>query len=121
MKRQVEAWRQAQITYELAKLIFYAAFVDGKLDAPRSLLSEVHRCILSRSTRNSSDARCGACLTRLPALTIQLDPVPRFKSHDQAGRISEPVAGLCAVPAKRIGFQDEIAAEVLEDRQLGSD
>jgi hypothetical protein len=33
-QRQVEQWRQAQITDERAKLIFYAAFVDGKLDAP---------------------------------------------------------------------------------------
>jgi hypothetical protein len=43
MQRQVEHWRQAQVTDERAKLIFYAAFVDGKLDAPKSLLPEVHR------------------------------------------------------------------------------
>ena len=43
MRRQVEEWRQAQITDERAKLILYSAFVDGKLEAPRSLLSEVHR------------------------------------------------------------------------------
>jgi hypothetical protein len=43
MQRQVEHWRQAQIADERAKLLFYSAFVDGKLDAPRSLLSEVHR------------------------------------------------------------------------------
>jgi len=43
MRRQVEEWRQAQVTDERAKLILYSAFVDGKLDAPRSLFSEVHR------------------------------------------------------------------------------
>jgi hypothetical protein len=43
LQRQVEYWRQAQITDERAKLILYAAFVDGNLDAPRSLLQEVHR------------------------------------------------------------------------------
>ena len=43
MRRQVEEWRQAQITDERAKLILYSAFVDGKLEAPRSLLSAVHR------------------------------------------------------------------------------
>jgi hypothetical protein len=43
MQRQVESWRQTQITDAQAKLIFYAAFVDGKLDAPRSLLADVHR------------------------------------------------------------------------------
>jgi hypothetical protein len=43
MQRQVESWRQTQITDAQAKLIFYSAFVDGKLDAPKSLLPEVHR------------------------------------------------------------------------------
>lgn len=43
MQRQVEQWRSSQITDERAKLILYAAFVDGELEAPRSLLPEVHR------------------------------------------------------------------------------
>jgi hypothetical protein len=43
MQRQVEHWRQTQLTDERAKLIFYVAFVDGKLEAARSLLSHVHR------------------------------------------------------------------------------
>src|SRR5437588_7489424 len=51
MQRQVEHWRQAQITDERAKLILYAAFVDGKLDAPRSLLPEVHRLYFEAAVR----------------------------------------------------------------------
>jgi hypothetical protein len=43
MRRQVEIWRQTQITDIQARLIIYAAFVERKLDAPKSLLSEVHR------------------------------------------------------------------------------
>src|SRR5258708_8723421 len=43
MQRQVEHWGHTQISDERAKLILYAAFVDGKLEAPRTLLSEVHR------------------------------------------------------------------------------
>ena len=43
MQRQVEHWRHVQITDERAKLIFYSAFIHGKLDAPKSLLSDVHR------------------------------------------------------------------------------
>ena len=33
MQRQVESWRQTQITDAEANLIFYSAFVDGKLEA----------------------------------------------------------------------------------------
>jgi hypothetical protein len=40
---QIEHWRQTQTTDERAKLIFYSAFIDGKLDAPKGLLSDVHR------------------------------------------------------------------------------
>jgi hypothetical protein len=45
MQLQVESWRQTQIAdaQAKAKLIFYSAFIDSKLDAPKSLLSEVHR------------------------------------------------------------------------------
>jgi hypothetical protein len=38
----VELWRKTQGTDERAKLIFYNAFIDGALDAPRSLLPDVH-------------------------------------------------------------------------------
>jgi len=43
LQRQVELWRKTQITDDTAKLIFYSAFIDGKLEAPRTLLPEVHR------------------------------------------------------------------------------
>ena len=43
MQRQVESWRQTQITDAQAKLIFYSAFVDGRLEAPKSLLPDAHR------------------------------------------------------------------------------
>jgi hypothetical protein len=36
-------WRKTQIIDDTAKLIFYTAFIDGTLEAPRSLLPEVHR------------------------------------------------------------------------------
>jgi len=65
MERQVESWRKTQISDEQAKLVLYSAFVDGKLDAPRSLLPTV--TISSRSTRNSRRARCGAYQTHSPA------------------------------------------------------
>jgi hypothetical protein len=43
LQRQVELWRKTQIPEDTARLIFYSAFIDGKLEAPRTLLPEVHR------------------------------------------------------------------------------
>jgi hypothetical protein len=34
LQRQVETWRKTQIADETAKMIFYSAFIDGKLEAP---------------------------------------------------------------------------------------
>src|SRR5882762_4008835 len=41
MQRQVEQWRQTQLTDDRAKMILYQAFVEGELEAPRSLLPYV--------------------------------------------------------------------------------
>jgi hypothetical protein len=57
LQRQVETWRQTQITDDTAKLILYSAFVDGKLEAPRSLLPEVHRLYFEPQARRSSPGR----------------------------------------------------------------
>src|SRR5882724_9313206 len=43
LQHQIETWRKTQITDDTAKLILYSAFIDGKLEAPRSLLPDVHR------------------------------------------------------------------------------
>jgi hypothetical protein len=48
MQRQVESWRQTQITDARAKLIFYSGFVEGKLEASSSFLPDVHWLFFER-------------------------------------------------------------------------
>ena len=43
LQRQLEGWRQTQIADERAKLILYEAFVEGELEAPRSLPNALTR------------------------------------------------------------------------------
>jgi hypothetical protein len=43
LRKQVEAWQRSDLTDVTAKLILHRAFVEGELDAPRSLLSPVHQ------------------------------------------------------------------------------
>src|SRR5579862_9368712 len=42
MRRQVEGWREVQLTDDRAKLIIYRAFVEAELDAPKHLVRNVH-------------------------------------------------------------------------------
>ncbi len=67
MRRQVEEWRQAQITDERAKLILYAAFVDGEQKRQERFSPKSTGFTCNQSTRNFRRERCGACRTRLPA------------------------------------------------------
>lgn len=43
LQRQIDQWRETQLSHDRAKLILYGAFVEGELEAPKSLLGEVHQ------------------------------------------------------------------------------
>jgi hypothetical protein len=85
MQRQVEHWRQTQLTDERAKLIFYAAFIDGKLDAPRSLLSEVHRLYFEPQYEEFSPRTMWSLSNAFTSAFKKLDPVPQFKATAKLG------------------------------------
>ena len=85
LQRQVETWRQAQITDDTAKLIFYSAFVDGKLDAPRSLLPEVHRMYFEPQYPEFSSRTMWSLSNAFTSAFKKLDPVPQFKATTKLG------------------------------------
>jgi hypothetical protein len=85
MQRQVESWRQTQITDAQAKLIFYAAFVDGKLDAPKSLLPEVHRLYFEPEYPEFSARSMWSLSNAFTSAFKKLDPVPQFKATARLG------------------------------------
>jgi len=82
---QVEPWRKTQITDETAKLIFYSAFIDGKLEAPRSLLPEVHRLYFEPQYPQFSARTMWSLSNAFTSAFKQLDPVPQFKATAKLG------------------------------------
>jgi hypothetical protein len=85
MQRQVEGWRQTQITDAQAKLIFYGAFVDGKLDAPRSLLADVHRLYFEPEYPEFSARTMWSLSNAFTSAFKKLDPQPQFKATAKLG------------------------------------
>src|SRR5262249_8404520 len=79
MQRQVESWRQTQISDAQAKLIFYSAFVDGKLDAPKSLLPEVHRHYFEPQYPEFSPRTMWSLSNAFTSAFKKLDPVPQSR------------------------------------------
>jgi hypothetical protein len=85
MQRQVEQWRQAQITDAQAKLIVYSAFIDGKLDAPKSLLPDVHRLYFEPEYPEFSARTMWSVSNAFTSAFKKLDPLPQFKATAKLG------------------------------------
>jgi hypothetical protein len=85
MQRQVESWRETQLSDERAKLIFYSAFIDGKLEAPRTLLPEVHRMYFEPQYPEFSPRTMWSLSNAFTSAFKKLDPVPQFKATAKLG------------------------------------
>ena len=85
LQRQVELWRKTQVTDERAKLIFYNAFIDGALDAPRSLLPEVHRLYFEPEYPEFSARTMWSLSNAFTSAFKRLDPIPQFKATAKLG------------------------------------
>ena len=85
MQRQVESWRHTQITDTQAKLIFYSAFVDGKLDAPKGLLPDVDRQYFEPEYPEFSQRTMWGLSNAFTSAFKKLDPVPQLKATAKLG------------------------------------
>jgi hypothetical protein len=85
MQRQVDLWRQTQITDAQARLIFYSAFVDGRLKAPEGLLYDVHRMYFEPEYPEFSARTMWSLSNAFTSAFKILDPVPQFKATAKLG------------------------------------
>lgn len=85
MRRQVELWRQTQISDDRAKLILYRAFVDEELEAPKSLLSRVHGHYFQPQYEEFSPRTAWSLSNAFTSALKELDPIPQFKATAKLG------------------------------------
>jgi hypothetical protein len=85
MQHQVEHWQQTQLTDAQAKLILYSGFVDGKLDAPKSLLPEVHHLYFEPEHPEFSARTMWSLSNAFTSAFKKLDPVPQLKATAKLG------------------------------------
>jgi hypothetical protein len=85
MRRQVELWRQTQLSDDTAKLILYRAFVEGELEAPKSLLSSVHRLYFEAQYEEFSPRTMWSLSNAFTSAFKELDPIPQFKATAKLG------------------------------------
>jgi hypothetical protein len=98
-QRQVELWRKTQITDDTARPILYTAFIDGKLEAPRRPLPEVHRVYFEPQYEEFSPRTMWSLFNAFTSTFKKLDPVPQFKATAKLGEfLSQLPAMIHAIP-----------------------
>jgi hypothetical protein len=85
MRRQVEAWREQQLSTATAKLVIYRAFVEGDLDAPRHLAQTVHQLYFNPRHDEFQPRTMWSLSNAFTSALKQLDPIPQFKATAKLG------------------------------------
>lgn len=86
--------RETQVTDATAKLILDSAFVDGKLEAPRSLLPDVHRLYFEPEYSKFAARTMWSLSNAFTSTFKKLDPLPQFKATGELGAFFRPNAEL---------------------------
>jgi len=85
MQRQVEAWRESQITDDFAKLTIYRAFVEGELEVPRHLARDVHKHYFEPQYADFAPRTMWSLSNAFTSTLKDLDPIPYFKATAKLG------------------------------------
>jgi Domain of unknown function (DUF932) len=91
MRRQVEAWREQQISTTAAKLIIYRAFVEGLLAAPRHLAGVVHGLYFSPKYEEFQPRTLWSLSNAFTSAFKELDAFPQFKATAKLSAFLESV------------------------------
>jgi hypothetical protein len=89
MRKQVEAWRQTQLTDVTAKLIIYDAFIEGELDVPKHLARRVHDLYFEPQYEEFKPRTVWSLSNAFTSAFKDIDPIPQFKATAKLGSFLE--------------------------------
>jgi hypothetical protein len=89
MRKQVEAWKQARLTDQAAKLIIYRAFVEGELDVPKHLTRPVHDLYFNPTVEEFAPRTLWSLSNAFTSAFKNLEPIPQFKATARLGSFLE--------------------------------
>jgi len=85
MRKQVESWRNFQLSDAAAKLVIYRAFIEDGLEAPKHLSREVHRLYFDPQFPEFQPRTLWSLSNAFTSAFKDLDPVPQFKATAKLG------------------------------------
>jgi hypothetical protein len=91
MRRQVESWKQTQISDDQAKLTIYCAFSAGELEAPKHLARRVHELYFYPPYEEFASRTVWSLGNAFTSAFEALDPIPQFKATAKLAQFLESV------------------------------
>jgi hypothetical protein len=80
MQKQVEAWREAELTNVTAKMIVYEAFIENELDVPKHLARRVHEHYFNPQHEEFKARTLWSLSNAFTSTFKELEPIPQFKA-----------------------------------------
>ena len=80
MRKQVEAWRESQLSDTVAKLIIYRAFIESDLEVPKHLAKPVHDLYFSPKHEEFQPRTMWSLSNAFTSAFKQLEPIPQFRA-----------------------------------------
>src|SRR5437870_13316052 len=89
MRKQVEAWRESELTDVTAKVVIYEAFVEGKLWAPKHRARTVHDLYFEPKYEEFRSRTIWSLSNAFTSAFKELEPIPQFKATAKLGEFLE--------------------------------
>jgi hypothetical protein len=80
MRKQVEVWRETQLSDTTAKLIIYRAFIESDLEVPRHMAKPVHDLYFSPKYEEFQPRTKWSLSNAFTSAFKQLEPIPQFRA-----------------------------------------
>jgi hypothetical protein len=91
MRKQVDAWRESQLSDTAVKLIIYRAFIESDLEVPKHLARPVHDLYFSPEHPEFQPRTLWSLSNAFTSAFKQLEPIPQFKATAKlAGFLAQP-------------------------------
>jgi hypothetical protein len=80
MSKQVDRWKDSQLTEVTAKLIIYRAFIESDLEVPKHLARPVHDLYFSPQHEEFQPRTLWSLSNAFTSAFKELEPIPQFKA-----------------------------------------
>jgi hypothetical protein len=86
MQRQIEVWRESQLTDVAAKLVIYQAFIESELDVPRNLARVVHNEYFNPRCDDFQPRTMWSLSNAFTSAFRDLNAIPQFRATAKLGQ-----------------------------------